>query len=59
MQDKSETEDKTQGGASDSSTDTQEKGVEFSKNPKRPDGSEEDSLDSDGDEQEATQEQRR
>jgi len=38
-----------QGEASDSSTDTQEKGVEFAESPKRPEGSEEDSLDSDED----------
>ena len=50
---------KAQGGASDSSADTQEKGVEFSESSKRLEGSEEDSLDSDGDEQEATQEQPR
>ena len=40
FQEKSETEDKTQGGASYSSTaDTQEKGVEFSDSLKRPEGS--------------------
>ena len=54
LQEKSETEDKAQGGASDSSTDTQEKGVEFAESPKRPEGSEEDSLDSDEDKQKAT-----
>ena len=43
LQEESETEDKTQGGTSDSSTDTQEKGVEFSENPKRPEGLEKDS----------------
>ena len=43
LQDRSETEDKVQGGASDSLADTQEKGVKFSESPKRPDGSEEDS----------------
>ena len=43
LREKSETEDKTQGGASDSSTDTQEKEVELSESPKRPEGSEEDS----------------
>ena len=37
--------------------DTQEKEVEFSESPKRPKGSEEDSSDSDGDKQKATQEQ--
>ena len=36
LQEKLETEDKTQGGASDSSQDTQEKKVELSDNPKRP-----------------------
>jgi len=41
LREKSETEDKAQGGASDSSTDTQEKEVEFSDSPKRPEGSEE------------------
>ena len=54
LQEKSETKDKAQGGASDSSADTQKKGVEFSESPKRPDGSDEDSLDSDRDEHEAT-----
>ena len=48
-----------QGGASDSSADTQEKRVEFSESPKRPERLEEDSSDSDGDEQEATQGQPR
>ena len=47
-------EDKAQGGAPDSSTETSEKRVEFPENPKRPDGLEEDSSGSDGDEQEAT-----
>ena len=56
----SETEYKAQGGASDSSkADTQEKGVKFSDSPKRPEGSEDDSSDSDGEKQEATQEQLR
>jgi len=50
---KSETEDKAQSGASDSSADTQEKEFKFSKSPKRPVGSEEYS-DLDGDEQKAT-----
>jgi len=49
LQEKSETEDKAQGGAPDSSADTQEKGVEFSERPKRPDGSNEDFSDLDGD----------
>ena len=48
---KLETEDKAQGEASDSSTNTREKGVEFSGSLKRPDGSDEDSSDLDGDEQ--------
>jgi len=59
LREKSETVDKAQGGASDSSADTQEKKVEFSDSSKRPEGSEEDSSDSDGDEQEVTQEQRK
>ena len=54
LREKSETEDKPQDGASDGSTDTQEKEVEFSESPKRPKGSEENSSDSDGDKQEAT-----
>jgi len=37
-----------QGEASDSSTDTQEKIVEFSERPKRPEGPEENSSDLDG-----------
>ena len=41
LQEKSEMEDKTQGGAPNSSVDTQKKGVEFSESPKRPDGSNE------------------
>jgi len=60
LREKSEMEDKAQGGASDSSAaDTQEKRIEFSDSPKRPEGSEDDSSDSDGDKQEATQEQPR
>jgi len=59
LQEKSETEDKLQGGASDSSTDTQEKRVEFSESPKMLEWSKEDSSDLDEDEQEATQEQTR
>jgi len=39
LQEKSETGDKAQGRAPGSSADTQEKGVEFSLNPKKPDGS--------------------
>ena len=54
LQEKSETEDKTQCGASNSSADTQEKGVEFSKSLKRTDRSEENFSDSVEDEQEAT-----
>jgi len=57
LHEKSEMKDKVQGGASDSSTDTQKKGVEFSENPKRPEGLEENSSDSDRDNEEATQEQ--
>ena len=57
---KSQAEDKAQDEASNSSAaDTQEKGVEFSDSPSRPEGSEEDSSDLDGDDQEATQEQPR
>ena len=53
-------EDKAQGGASDSLVaDTQEKGVEFSNSPKRSEGSEKNSSNSDGDKQKATQEQPR
>jgi len=59
LREKSETEDKAQGAASDSSADTQEKEVEFSESPKRSEGSEDDSSDSDGDNQEAIQEQPR
>ena len=59
LREKSEMVDKVQGGASDSSADTQEKEVEFSESPKRPEGSEEDSSNSDGDDQEATQEKSR
>ena len=59
LQEKSETEDIAQGGASESSPDTQENEVEFSESPKRPEGLEKDSSDSDRDEQEATQEQLR
>jgi len=54
LREKPETKDKAQGGASNSSaTDTEEKGVKFSDSPKGPEGSEEDSSDSDGDKQEA------
>jgi len=59
LREKLKTEGKAQGGASDSSADTQKKEVEFSESPKRPERSEEDSSDSDGDEQEATKEQLR
>jgi len=59
LREKSETENKAQGGASDSSTNAPEKGVEFSESPKRPEGSEEDSSNPDGDNQETTQEQPR
>jgi len=43
LQEKSETEDKAQGEASNSSADTNEKKVKFSESPKRPEESEEDS----------------
>ena len=46
--------DKAQGRASDSLTDTQKKEVEFSESLKRPEGSEENYSDSDGDEHEAS-----
>ena len=59
LQEKSEIEDKAQCETSDSSADTQEKRAEFSESPKSPEGSEEDSLDSDGEDQEVTQEQPR
>ena len=59
LQEKSEMEDKVHGRAPNSSADTQEKRVEFSKNPKRPDRSVEDSSDLDENEQEATQDQPR
>jgi len=50
LREKSETEDKAQSEALDSSAvDTEEKRVEFSDSPKRPKGSEEDSSDLDGD----------
>ena len=50
LQEKSKMKDKAQGGASNSSTtDTQEKGVEFSNSPKRHEGLEKDSSDSDED----------
>ena len=52
-------ENKAQSGVSDSSADTQKKRVEFSESPKRPEGSKEDSSDSDRDDQDATQEQPR
>jgi len=39
LQEKSEMEDKAQGGASDSSEDTQEKKVEFLESPKKPERS--------------------
>jgi len=58
LREMSETEDKAQGGASDSSAaDTQKKRVKFLDSLKRPEGSEKDSSDSDEDKQEATQEQ--
>ena len=57
LREKSEIEDKAQGEASDSSAaDIQKKGVEFSDNPIRHEGSEEDSSYLDGDKQQATQE---
>ena len=50
LQETSEIKDKAQGGAPNSSTDSQIKEVEFSDGPKRPDGYDEDSSDSNGDE---------
>ena len=52
----SKTEDKALDGVSDSSADSQSKKFEFSDDPNKPVGSNEDSSDSDGDMQEATQE---
>ena len=52
-------EDKAQGRALDSSANTQKKEVDFSESPKRPERSKEDSSDSNGDKQEATQKQPR
>jgi len=54
LQEKLETEDKAQDGVSDSLADTQEKKIELSESPKRPEGSEEDSSDSDEDDQKTT-----
>ena len=59
LQERSEMEDKAQGGALNSSIDTQEKRVESSENPKRPDRSNEIFADSYGDEHKVTQEQLR
>jgi len=59
LQERSETEDKAQSGAPYCSTDTRVKIVEFSDSPKRHDESDKNSSDSDGDEQNATQEQPR
>ena len=52
-------EDKAQGGAPDSAADSQAKEIEFSDSSKKPDGSDEDPSESDGDEHEATQQQPR
>ena len=54
LQEKSEMKDKVQGRSSNSSAETQKKKIEFSEIPKKPEGLEEDSSNSDGDEQEAT-----
>jgi len=48
--------DKAQGGVLDSSIDSQSKEFEFSDDPNKPIRSDEDSSDSDGHKQEATQE---
>ena len=52
---KSKTEDKAQGGASDSLADSQSKEFEFLYDPNKLVGSDENSSDSGGDRQEATQ----
>jgi len=57
LQEKSNTNDKMQAGASDSSANSQRKEFEFSDAPNKHVGSDEDFSDSDGDMQEATQEQ--
>ena len=49
LHENSEMKNKTHGGAPDSSADTQEKGVEFSESPKRPEGSHKNSSDLDRD----------
>jgi len=54
LQVKSKTENKAQGGASDSSTDSQREEFEFSDEPIKPVGLDEDSSISNGDRQEAT-----
>ena len=59
LQKGSETENKAQDEAPNSSIDTWVKGVDYPDSPKRPDVSDEESSDSDGDEQEAAQEQPR
>ena len=57
LQEKLKTEDMAQGGASDSSADSLSKEFEFSDDPNKLVGSNEDSSDSDRDRQKATQEQ--
>ena len=59
LREKSKTEDKDKEELQTSSTDSQEKGVEFSDSPKKPDGSNEDFSYSNRDEQEAIQKQSR
>ena len=57
LQEKSKMGDIVQGGASNSSTDSRSKEFKFSDAPNKHVGSDEDFSDSDGDMQEATQEQ--
>jgi len=54
LQEISEIEDKAKGEALNNSTDYQAKEVELSDDPKKPDGSDEDPSESDGDEHEVT-----
>jgi len=57
LQEKSKTEDKAQGGSTNNLVDSLSKEFEFLDDPNKPVGSNEDSSNSDGDKQEATQEQ--
>jgi len=58
LQEKTKMEDKAQGGTSDSSANSQSKEFEFSNDPSKLVGSDENSSDSDGDMHEATQKYR-